>query len=275
MSKFVGNSCLMLKGSSGTGKGTRVNQLLSFFISKGYSYEKVFSKVVHYDKKNEIQTILDKEIETGLYFKDLNMFFLGMYKVSNKSGLTSWSSLDIYHSKMGAEATSIFLNRLVSNYTNTLFIFEGYPLTFSYRYRPIFLFNDTGFKNIYLQYYVYGENKQDYLDRIYGRSGEYPKGDAAWNSNLSAKGEYGSLSKFILANSKEEKNRLSSMGYKTYEEFLKSLPEYMIGLYKFSDPVTSCGSFVLNTLMKDKHLCKEFLDYSIKNSCLRHVDSKL
>jgi hypothetical protein len=265
----------MLKGGSGVGKGTRVNQLLSFFISKGYSYEKVFSKVVHYDKTFEIQTILDKEIETGLYFKDLNMFFLGMYKVSNKSALTSWSSLDIYHSKMGAEGTSIFLKRLVSNYTNTLFIFEGYPLTFSFRYRPIYLNDEIGFKYIYIQYYVYGDNKQDYLDRIYGRSGEYPKGDAAWNSNLSAVGEYNSLSKCVLANSKEEKSRLANRGFKTYEEFLKSLPGYMIGLYKFSDPITSCGSFVLNTLMKDKDLCKEFLDYSIKNSCLRHVDSGL
>ncbi|AKJ73623.1 hypothetical protein SP38_21 [Salmonella phage 38] len=80
---------IVVKGTSGTGKGTRVVQFIEWLRTKLEPTELTY-------------TIGDKTRPFGLKFEELKLIFVGQYTVSNKSGLASWTSMDAIHAATGS-----------------------------------------------------------------------------------------------------------------------------------------------------------------------------
>ena len=263
------NTIVMLKGCSGVGKGTRVNQFLSFLKEKGFKYQEEFHSYINGKGK-------EKTISIGLLFPELKIFFLGQYKVSNKSGLTSWSSLDIYNAAFGAEKNSIFLKDLFQKrFTDTIVILEGYPLTMSFRFRPAFFFEEFGVEKVYMQYYFYTE-RSEYEKRVYNRSGKLPKKESnTWDSNVRFKAEYDFIIEGKPLNSSYERDVFIKNGCKSYPEFKSNFKELVVTSNLYSAPFTIFGAFMCNNVLKDTELFRNFLNYSFENDCLRSVENPM
>jgi len=159
-------SIFIVKGISGSGKSSRVFQLLSFFRDKGFTFEDFF----YTNKDGKVRNI-------GINIKELNLIFIG--KLYNSNGVERWQG---YDSVTGAFIkASYFSEFLFDNLGTYGFIVDGAGITQTNRLRPKFL-AAGGFKNIFIQYYNY-LNKEDYLSRIIYRSGAAPKKDVMWDKN--------------------------------------------------------------------------------------------
>lgn len=158
----------VVKGISGSGKSSRVFQIIKYLEAIGCKYEDF-----HYINKE------DKDRIVGILFKSLNIVFLG--KFYNSGGVERWQGYDSVTSCfMKSEYFSEFLKE---NRNYNLFV-EGAGVTQTNRLRPHFLSNSLGFTKIFIQYYNY-DNKQDYLDRIVYRSGKVPEKATMWDKNAS------------------------------------------------------------------------------------------
>lgn len=173
------NNFVICSGTSGTGKGTRVVQLIEFLKTRESP------EVVTAPHKNKTKKV-------GLLFKSFNILFLGDYVVSNKSGLRSWSSMDLVHSTFGGADGARAVIEQVRGLAKTI-VLEGEPMMLSHRWRPEYLFDDVqGLRahNIMLNYYVYPEDAREaYDERIMGRSGKLA-GDSGWSRNAGYHREY-------------------------------------------------------------------------------------
>lgn len=151
-------------GSSGTGKGTRMNQLLTFLCSK-------------FDNELYYTDIDGKSVNIGILITKLDILFLGKYVDNKKTRNRTWTSLDGLWSKFGGtEQTVSAIKKLPYH-----ILCEGYSNMDTFRVRPVHM-SSEGCRNLFYQVYSYGlENKQEYLERIKGRSGKYPKGDTAFD----------------------------------------------------------------------------------------------
>jgi|SaaInl8_200m_RNA_FD_contig_111_242350_length_7248_multi_3_in_0_out_0_3 hypothetical protein len=161
-------SLAMILGSSGVGKGTRVNQLIKF-LETLYAPEEY---TVSYNNKT---------FQLGLLFKELDILIIGKYNHNKKANHTSWSSMDGMWSKFGGtEPTVAYLKTLPFN-----ILAEGYANMDTFRVRPAHmtqsLIPSENCTNFFYQVYSYGkENVQEYIARIVGRSGQPPKGMTAF-----------------------------------------------------------------------------------------------
>lgn len=154
-------------GSSATGKGTRMNQLMQFLNTK-YTPE-IFEDT---DKDG-------KKFNLGLLYKELDILILGKYVNNVQTGISSWSSMDSIWSKYGGtEPTVARIKELHNNV-----ICEGYANMDTFRIRPAHM-SSNGCKNFFYQLFYYDKNGiQDYLNRVIGRSGKEPKGTTAFEKN--------------------------------------------------------------------------------------------
>jgi len=158
----------VVKGISGSGKSSRVFQIIKYLEFLGCEHEDF-----HYINKE------GKDRIVGILYKDLNLVFLGkFYKSGN---VERWQGYDSVTSCfMKSEYFSEFLG---DNKNYTLFV-EGAGVTQTNRLRPKFLHEELGFEKIFIQYYNYAD-KQDYLDRITFRSGKVPTKATMWDKNSS------------------------------------------------------------------------------------------
>jgi len=226
----------LVLGSSGTGKGTRMNQLIKFLETK---YPSEIYKIDYNDK------VLD----LGIYFKNLDLLFLGKYAHNKKAGYFSWVSFDSLWKKFGGtEPTVNFIKHLkIKNV-----IGEGYSNMDTFRVRPKHM-SSNGCKKFFYQIYYYGkENFDSYINRIIERSGKPPKGTTAFEKEGAILGLYGKIKKEL-------------------EEFdggyLKQFP--------FDADITSLGYDYLKFLELNE-LADEFLEYSqTKKHFKKYQGSKL
>jgi len=214
----------LVLGSSGSGKGTRMNQLIKFLETK-------------YRSEVYKTTYNDKIFDLGIYFKDLDLLFLGKYTNNKKAGYVSWASFDSLWSKFGGtEPTVDYIKHLkIKNV-----IGEGYSNMDTFRVRPKHM-SSNGCKKFFYQIYYYGkENFDKYIDRIVERSGKPPKGTTAFEKEGAILGFYDKIKREL-----EE-----------FEGYAKKLP--------FNADITSLGYDYLKFLELNE-LAEEFLEYSKNN----------
>lgn len=165
---------IVIKGTSGTGKGTRVVQFIEWLRTKLEPTELTY-------------TIGDKTRPFGLKFEELKLIFVGQYTVSNKSGLASWTSMDGVHAATGSGdiARDLVKGWLAQGYT---LVCEGEPLMLSDKWRPEWMFKNYPIESLSLLYFAYPDRYQ-YDARIRGRSGK-EAGDSGWSRNESYSKEF-------------------------------------------------------------------------------------
>jgi len=157
------------KGISGSGKSSRVLQLLKYFEAIGLTLSEY-----------KFTAIDGKTRPVGVLVEGINLLFVGKFY---KSGdIERWQGYDTVTSCFkGAEYFSEFLKERSSSMS---FIIEGAGIVQTNRLRPTFL-SEIGFKDIFMQYYNYGdEGRDDYHARIVYRSGEPPKKNTMWEKNI-------------------------------------------------------------------------------------------
>ncbi|UHS65573.1 P-loop nucleotide kinase 2 [Escherichia phage vB_EcoM-RPN242] len=160
---------IVVKGTSGVGKGTRVVQFIEWLRTKLEPTELTY-------------TVGDKTRPFGLKFGELKLIFVGQYTVSNKSGLASWTSMDAIHAATGSGdiARDLIKCWLVQGYT---LVCEGEPLMLSDKWRPEWMFKNYPIESLALLYFAYPDRYQ-YDARIRGRSGK-EAGNSGWSRNES------------------------------------------------------------------------------------------
>ncbi|MCI2234647.1 hypothetical protein MKK42_21480 [Escherichia coli] len=160
---------IVVKGTSATGKGTRVVQFIEWLRTKLEPTELTY-------------TVGDKTRPFGLKFGELKLIFVGQYTVSNKSGLASWTSMDAIHAATGSGdiARDLIKCWLVQGYT---LVCEGEPLMLSDKWRPEWMFKNYPIESLALLYFAYPDRYQ-YDARIRGRSGK-EAGNSGWSRNES------------------------------------------------------------------------------------------
>ena len=165
---------IVIKGTSGTGKGTRVVQFIEWLRTKLEPTELTY-------------TIGDKMRPFGLKFEELKLIFVGQYTVSNKSGLASWTSMDAIHAATGSGdiARDLVKGWLAQGYT---LVCEGEPLMLSDKWRPEWMFKNYPIESLALLYFAYPDRYQ-YDARIRGRSGK-EAGNSGWSRNESYSKEF-------------------------------------------------------------------------------------
>lgn len=164
------NAFVVAKGTSATGKGTRMVQFIEFLKSKEFVFEEV--KV---DKKG-------KRVPVALAFPSLSLCFVGTYTKSNRSGLWSWTSMDYIHSSFGgADGAAKIIEQLRSEYR--VICLEGEPMMLSNRWRPENIYHN-GAGSLDLLYFTYPDSEREAYDaRVIDRSGK-AAGDSGWSRNL-------------------------------------------------------------------------------------------
>lgn len=165
---------IVVKGTSGVGKGTRVVQFIEWLRTKLEPTELTY-------------TIGDKTRPFGLKFEEMKLIFVGQYTVSNKSGLASWTSMDAIHAATGSGdiARDLVKGWLAQGYT---LVCEGEPLMLSDKWRPEWMFKNYPIESLSLLYFAYPDRYQ-YDARIRGRSGK-EAGDSGWSRNESYSKEF-------------------------------------------------------------------------------------
>ncbi|ASD51567.1 putative homing endonuclease [Dickeya phage Coodle] len=174
---------IVVKGTSATGKGTRVVQFIEWLRTTLNPTELTY-------------TIGDKKRQFGLAFEELKLLFVGQYTVSNKSGLASWTSMDGIHAatSSGDITRELVKQHLEQGYT---LVCEGEPLMLSDKWRPQWMFNNYPIDALSILYFNYPDRYQ-YDARIRGRSGK-EAGDSAWSRNESYTKEFSKSKSEILS----------------------------------------------------------------------------
>ncbi len=244
---------VVVKGTSATGKGTRVVQLLKFLQSKHKS------KNAQWDHKG-------RKRQLGVEFPELKIIFIGMMTVSNKSGLTSWTSMDYIHSTLMKVnlVPDVLRPWFDAGYT---IICEGEPMMQSNRWRPEFLSNEFGCEDFFFQYYYYNGDRKPYDARIVGRSGEVA-GEAGWLRERTYKQEYDKIriemetnGHGLASNSSDKKGN--------FAEFYTNKSMAHINL--FDEPLREFGIKVLLWLGMSS-MEGDFLQFVDKKPMLRDIN---
>ncbi|QZI90433.1 hypothetical protein MYOV003v1_p0109 [Vibrio phage 207E48.1] len=157
----------IVKGTSSTGKGVRVSQLLEFLKTK-FKHKNV--RYVHNNKSRQL----------GILFPELGWVFIGRVVTSNKSGLASWTSMDDLHATTtkGEIARRIIKEEITDK--GYSFVAEGEPLMASDKWRPLFMNEYYGAERFLFQYFHYAGDREAYDQRIIGRSGK-AAGESGWH----------------------------------------------------------------------------------------------
>jgi hypothetical protein len=230
---MITSSYAQLKGISGSGKGTRVEQLLRFLLSKNYNYQ-----IYHTEFKN-------KKCPIAIEFPDLNIFITGKYALGRASKLHSWTGLDYLNTGFGAW----FVYWLIKKFSNKNFICEGYPLTLSPVYNLDSIHNKFGYNNVFYQYFFY-DKRESMIDRCFNRNGGKIIKGTCWGTETATKNNY----QYNKNLSKELKS--------------PTLNKCEVHTQKFDDPVYVFGYNYLKFLGLGE-LADKFVSYCNNNSNLR------
>lgn len=165
-----GESIILVKGISGSGKSTRVYLFLDFLEHLGIKIEPF-----------KFVTLDQKEKQVGVYVEEFNLIFVGKYYDNGE--FKRWQGYDSMTGRLcHAEGLSHFLEGVCKMGHNVLI--DGAGTTVSWRLRPLDLCGTSGFTNILHVRYDYRDDQwEEYCDRITYRSGEPPKGDCMWRKH--------------------------------------------------------------------------------------------
>lgn len=249
-------SIAVLLGTSGTGKGTRVVQLIKFLQKEGFS-----NRDVHFTHNN-------KKKQLGIEFPELGLLFVGMITTSNKSGLSSWTSMDYIHSTLGGVQGVPELLKPWFDKGYTL-VCEGEPLMQSNRWRPEWLNETYGIENFNFQIFTYRGDRDAYNARIIGRSGK-EAGDSGW----ARESQYDNTFKKV----QEELDAFGAKFAVCPVSGVTDLQTLDIGdrysknvLNLYNDPLESWGAQMLEWLNLDS-FTEPFRAYTAKNPMLRDIN---
>lgn len=158
---------VLVKGTSGSGKSTRVYCFLDFLESIGLEL------VPHRWVNSE-----GKEKEVGVFIPEFNLVVLG--KFYENQGVRRWQGLDSVTSRfVNSAGLTDFLVDAGLKRMNVLV--EGAGTSVSWRLRPMELVATCEFMNIlYVRYDYTEEEHEEYYSRVVYRSGKPPKGDSMW-----------------------------------------------------------------------------------------------
>lgn len=259
MSKLI-----VIKGTSGTGKGTRVVQFIEWLRTK---FE---PRLVEYGVGEKIRPF-------GLAFDELKLMFVGQYTISNKSGLASWTSMDGIHAAVGSGdiARTFVKDYLSDGYS---LVCEGEPLMLSDKWRPQWLMENYPLESLALLYVTYPDRYQ-YDMRIKGRSGKVA-GDSGWGRDESYKKEFDKSKQEILAlgwsvvvDNYSGQDVLYAAP--TTQENAGRKNESEIAMLPFDAPLWVVGNAIhhqLRTVFRDNGLdIKEFYEFCETNPMTREV----
>lgn len=221
---------VLVKGTSGSGKSTRVYCFLDFL-------EKIGIEINPYKWVN----FEGKEKDIGIYIKDFNLVVLGKYY--ENQGVRRWQGLDSVTSRfVNAEGLSSFLKEAGVNRLNVLL--EGAGTSVSWRLRPMELVATCEFMNIlYMRYDFKEEEHKEYYDRVEYRSGKPPKGDAMWRKRHGFESD--------IIKSKEEALLLNAEG-----------ANIVIKEEAWNSPVWDLGCSIFE-FFGIPEICNEFMNYVI------------
>lgn len=172
------SSAIFIKGTSGSGKSTRVYLFLEYLESIGIIFEPFMWKHPEDGKVRQV----------GLVSEDMGIVFLG--KWYENGGVRRWQGLDSVTSKIGkSKDLSEFL--LHCSNLNLSVLVEGAGTTASWRFRPKYLYEVSHIGNILQIRYDYSEDElHEYEKRIKYRSGKLPKGDSMWRKRHTFGSDY-------------------------------------------------------------------------------------
>ncbi len=246
---------IVIKGTSGTGKGTRVVQLIEFLRTK---YEPVVREYTHGGKTRPF----------GLVFEELKLMFVGQYTRSNKSGLTSWTSMDAIHAAVGkGEIAREFISQYLSDgYT---LVCEGEPLMLSDKWRPEWMFNNYKLDNLAMLYFHYA-NREQYDARIIGRSGK-KAGDGGWARNVSYPKEF-EASRVEMSQLVGVQELLREKWSSLYSN--RETKRLVGGIHLLSHDynIGIVGDVILGFIGRRAELVEEFYDFCDQHPMCRGVD---
>lgn len=234
------NNCYSQQvGTSGHGKGTRLSTLMEFFKYLGFNFEIQYLVNDKNAEKPNLQVI-------GSLCKELNMFVMGRWVKSNKSGLMSWSSLDT----LTAGSNFDVAVSLTKQFKDHNYFAEGYVACFtSLWYANIMI--PQGFTSIHKIGYEY-DNKEQMLDRVMQRSGRPIKGDASWSQNTFARGVIDNDLKYFAEN--------------------PQVPHTCF-MTRFDAPVSIYGETFLKQIGAPQSIIDEFMAFCDSLSTLRHCNN--
>lgn len=252
---------IVVKGTSGTGKGTRVVQFIEWLRTKLEPTELTY-------------TVGDKTRPFGLKFGELKLIFVGQYTVSNKSGLASWTSMDAIHAATGSGdiARDLIKCWLVQGYT---LVCDGEPLMLSDKWRPGWMFKNYPIESLALLYFAYPDRYQ-YDARIRGRSGK-EAGNSGWSRNESyykefekSKAEMLALGFTVAVDDYSGQDIL----YKSPNEFLTS-QQSELAVLPFDAPLWVVGNAICHQIRSELREVnmdtKDFYAYCETNPMTREI----
>ena len=252
---------IVVKGTSATGKGTRVVQFIEWLRTKLEPTELTY-------------TVGDKTRPFGLKFGELKLIFVGQYTVSNKSGLASWTSMDAIHAATGSGdiARDLIKCWLVQGYT---LVCDGEPLMLSDKWRPGWMFKNYPIESLALLYFAYPDRYQ-YDARIRGRSGK-EAGNSGWSRNESyykefekSKAEMLALGFTVAVDDYSGQDIL----YKSPNEFLTS-QQSELAVLPFDAPLWVVGNAICHQIRSELREVnmdtKDFYAYCETNPMTREI----
>lgn len=248
----MNNKAFIIRGISGTGKGTRVSNLIEFLRSLDTDNKTVIPIVSKGIKENKPGDI----VQLGLLHSPLGLFFAGKWVKSNKSGMYSWSSMDGFSGVKDRVYWSI-LDHIGSS--DLHFVAEGY-FAMKGNYFGSNKLVQYGFQDIYYSHYLF-ENRQQLIDRCYNRSGSIIKG-TPWKDNA------------YFSDKPENKKKTIDIEYQWYKKSGGG-GKFDYQFLPASEPVWEFGYRLLIALNEDK-LAEEYKQWSSQdgNTTLRDIEDK-
>lgn len=252
---------IVVKGTSATGKGTRVVQFIEWLRTKLEPTELTY-------------TVGDKTRPFGLKFGELKLIFVGQYTVSNKSGLASWTSMDAIHAATGSGdiARDLIKCWLVQGYT---LVCDGEPLMLSDKWRPGWMFKNYPIESLALLYFAYPDRYQ-YDARIRGRSGK-EAGNSGWSRNESYSKEFEKSKAEMLAlgfTVAVDDYSGQDILYKSPNEFLTS-QQSELAVLPFDAPLWVVGNAICHQIRSELREVnmdtKDFYAYCETNPMTREI----
>ncbi|AXC34545.1 hypothetical protein [Vibrio phage YC] len=252
------SSFVVVKGGSGSGKGTRVVQVLKFLQTK---FKSEPAMVEHKGKPWKLGTVFPKQ----------KILFVGDLVTSSKSGLTSWNSMDRVHSTFGTSKAvpDLLLPYVRNGYTIAC---EGEAMMRSNRWRPKGINEIYGVDRFFIQYFHYSHNRDAYDQRIIGRSGK-KSGDGGWVREEAYHVEWPDNHKEMVDLGHEIHLHNAKHGHHSGKPFLEEIT-YTSGSMIMKAPVEQELAiwgvrFLIFVGLKD--LTSQFNDYVIKKPMLRDI----
>lgn len=238
------NTISVMRGTSGTGKGTRLNQLIMFLRTR--EEPEILGFKVQSPKSVKFRPY-------GLYFKSINTLIIGKYVKSPKSGLISFSSTDpIINNLTSYERISglwvwgyDIVQIILETHRDKHVIIEGLAglekSEFSVEHLLV-----MGYKKILNQLFIV-DSIEDIRDRTLQRSGK-------------AAGAHGSIG-------------INSVLLNQFDK-VESNNKVIMDLQRFDSHVSMFGRKFISQVLEDTPLYNDFIRYSRFTKHFRHYEEK-